>query len=172
MNNGSTIHNAPFAANFFPLHLALLTVGENMMPMGYWTVVSKEPFRFLITMGVGNHSLGLLQKYQEAALHFMPWSDRERVVRAGWISGRDMNKAERLGFTLRPAEKLQHTKLVDGADTVFEMTVYQKLPDISREFLPYVMDVVAIRGTEHRDPILFLTRKDFARLGDNWRFRK
>ena len=50
----------PFAAKFFPLHLALLTVGENMMPMGYWTVVSKDPFRFLISMGVGNYSLEIM----------------------------------------------------------------------------------------------------------------
>ena len=172
MNSGSTAHNVPFTANFFPLHLALLTVGENMMPMGYWTVVSKEPFRFLISMGVGNHSLSLLQKYKEAALHFMPWSERERVVRAGWISGRDMNKAERLGFSLRPAEKLQHTKIIEGANTVFELTVYKELSDISREFLPQVMDVVAVHGARHSDPILFLTRKDFASLGERWRFQK
>ena len=52
-----------------------------MMPLGYWTVVSKDPFRFLISMGVGNHTLKLLKEYQEAALHFMSWSDREQVVR-------------------------------------------------------------------------------------------
>lgn len=75
-----------FSTGYFPLHLGLLSVGENIMPMGYWTVISKEPFRFLISMGVGNHSPLLLKKYQEAALHFMPWSDRERVVRAGHLS--------------------------------------------------------------------------------------
>ncbi len=165
-------HNVPFTANFFPLHLALLTVGENMMPMGYWTVVSKDPFRFLISMGVGNHSLSLLQTHKEAALHFMPWSDREKVVRAGWISGRDLKKAERLGFNLHPAEKLQDTKLVEGADTIFELKVFKELPDISREFLPFVMDVVAVHGILHKDPILFLSRKDFAAMGDRWRFQK
>lgn len=172
MSSGTAASNAPFEANYFPLHLALLTVGENMMPMGYWTVVSKEPFRFLISMGVGNHSLGLLQKYKEAALHFMPWSEREKVVRSGWLSGRDMNKAERLGFTLIQADKLQQTKIIDGADTVFELTVFKELPDISREFIPYVMDVVAVHGSTHRDPILLLSRKDFATMGDRWRFLK
>lgn len=83
-----------------------------------------------------------------------------------------MNKAERLGFALSPAEKLQHTKLVEGADSVFELTLFQELPDISREFLPIVMDVVAIHGAKHRDPILFLSRKDFATIGDRWRFQK
>jgi len=162
----------PFAAKFFPLHLALISVGENMMPLGYWTVVSKDPFRFLISMGVGNHSLKLLKDYQEAALHFMPWSDRERVVRAGWLSGRDMNKAEALGFRLLPAEKLEHTHLIEGADTTFELRVFKELPDLSREFVPYVMDVVAIHGTRHNDPILFLSRKDFATSGERWKYQK
>lgn len=162
----------PFAAKFFPLHLALLTVGENMMPLGYWTVVSKDPFRFLISMGVGNHTLKLLKEYQEAALHFMPWSDRQRVVRAGWLSGRDMNKAEQLGFRLLPSEKLEHTSLIEGADTTFELKVFKELADLSREFVPYVMDVVAIHGTRHRDPILFLSRKDFATLGERWKYQK
>lgn len=172
MQSTSTSDNAPFSDKFFPLHLMLLTVGENMMPMGYWTVISKEPFRFLISMGVGNHTLLLLKKYGEAALHFMPWGERERVVRAGWISGRDANKAERLGFTLCPAERLHHTKLIDGADTVFETIVHKELPDLSREFVPYILDVVAVHGTVHKAPILFNSRKDFATLGETWKFRK
>jgi flavin reductase (DIM6/NTAB) family NADH-FMN oxidoreductase RutF len=65
--------SAPFADKFFPLHLSLVSVGDNMLPMGYWTVVSKDPFRFIISMGVGNHSLSLIRKYQEAVIHFMPW---------------------------------------------------------------------------------------------------
>ena len=83
-----------------------------------------------------------------------------------------MNKAERHEFSLRPAEKLQNTKLVEGADTIFELKVFQELLDISREFLPFVTDVVAVHGIQHRDPILFLSRKDFAALGDHWRFQK
>lgn len=143
-----------------------------MLPMGYWTVISKDPFRFLISMGAGNYSLGLLRKYEEAAIHFMPWTERERVVRAGWLSGRDMNKAERLGFSLRPADKLIHTKLIEGADTIFETVVYKELPDISREFAPFVLDVVAVHGSRHKAPILFLSRKDFATLGESWKFKK
>ena len=62
--------NAPFNARFFPQQILLLAVGENIMPMGYWMVISKNPFRFLICLEVSNHSLKLLRKYQEAALHF------------------------------------------------------------------------------------------------------
>lgn len=166
---------ASFNARFFPQHILLLTVGDNMMPMGYWTVISKSPFRFLICMGVGNHSLTLLKKYKEAALHFMPWTDKERVVRAGYISGRDVNKAEELGFALRPAEKLQHTSLIDGADTIYETVLYQELPDLSTEFVLYVMNVVTTHGKKRpiqRQPIFYLSGDDFATTGENWRHKR
>ncbi len=166
---------APFNARFFPQHVLLLTVGDNMMPMGYWTVISKSPFRFLICMGVGNHSLTLLKKYQEAALHFMPWTDRERVVRAGYISGRDGNKAEALGFTLQSAQKLAHTRLVEGADVVYETVVQQELPNLSTEFALYVMDVVATQGKTRplkRQPIFYLSGDDFTTAGEQWRYQR
>lgn len=166
--------NAPFNANFFPQHVLLLTVGENMIPMGYWTVISKEPFRFLICMQVGNYTLQLLRQYREAAVHFMPWRVREKVVRAGYISGRDHNKAEALGFTLLPAAKLQHTRLVEGAEITYETILYRELTElVSREFVPFVLDVVAAHGKkrpQQKEPILYLSHKDFATLGERWRY--
>jgi flavin reductase (DIM6/NTAB) family NADH-FMN oxidoreductase RutF len=166
--------SAPFDANFFPQQVLLLTVGENMMPMGYWTVISKEPFRFLICMQLGNYSLELLREYGEAALHFMPWSERERVAKAGHISGRDGPKAPRLGFDLIPAQKLERTKLVKGADLVYESILLQELEGLSHEFALFVLDVVATNGAINplrRDPILYLSQKDFARMGEKYRYR-
>ena len=168
------VKNARFSSMFFPLHLSLLTVGDNMMPIGYWTVVSKNPFRFYLSMGVGNHSLILLKKNKEAALHFMPWSEKERVVRAGYLSGRDVNKAETLGFTLKSAQVLERTKLVEGADSVFELSVHSELKNISREFAPFIMDVVAVHGEINplaREPIIFLSEDHFGTLGERWEYR-
>jgi flavin reductase (DIM6/NTAB) family NADH-FMN oxidoreductase RutF len=167
--------SAAFNSRFFPQHVTLLTFGENMMPMGYWTVISKEPFRFLLCMQLGNYTLNLLRKYQEAALNFMPWVDRERVVRAGHLSGRDGSKAERLGYTLRPAEVLQHTMLVEGAENIFETVVYKELEGLSREFGLFVVDVVAAHRTVRptkTSPILYLSQQDFATLGERWRYLK
>jgi len=174
MLHGDPEPTAAYAATYFPMHIALLSVGENVMPIGNWTVISKNPFRFLIAMEAGNHSLILLKKYKEAALHFMPWGERERVIRAGYLSGRDVNKAEFLGFKLKPAEKLDHTRLVEGAEHIFELVVLQELKGLSREFVPFVMDVVAVHGEARmldRQPILFMSDKDFATLGEGWRYR-
>jgi len=30
-----------FNTKFFPQHVTLVTVADNMIPMGYWTVISK-----------------------------------------------------------------------------------------------------------------------------------
>ncbi|MBE2200420.1 MAG: flavin reductase [Anaerolinea sp.] len=167
--------HAPFNAGFFPQHVALVSIGNNMLPMGYWTVISKEPFRFLICMGVGNYSLQLLRELGEAAVHFMPWSQREQVVRAGYISGREGDKAKRLGFTWLPANQLQQTKLIAGAETIYETTVFRELTELaSREFVPFVLDVVAIHGIsrpQQKSPIIYLSHKDFATLGERWRYR-
>lgn len=168
----ATPNTAPFNTKFFPQHVTLLSTGHNMMPMGYWTVISKDPFRFLICMQLGNYSLGLIRENREAALHFFPWQDRERVVKAGYISGRDGCKAERLEFTLRPAEKLGRTKLVDGFDSAYETVVYRELEGLSAEFAIFVLDVVATHGVikpVRRVPITFLSLKDFATLGEKWR---
>ena len=175
MTNQATNHSVPYNTQYFPLHLAFLTVGENMMPIAHWMVISKEPFRFLIAMQLGNHSLTLLRKHQEAALHFMPWKDRERVVRAGYMSGDFTNKAERLGFTLVEAEKLKTTRLIEGADAVFETVVNQEIPGISREFAPFVLDVVAFHGqvdAAERQPILFMKEYHFSTTDENWRFQR
>jgi len=166
--------SAPFNARFFPQHVLLLSVAENMMPMGYWTVISKEPFRFLICMQLGNYTLELLREYRETAVHFMPWSERERVAKAGHISGRDGSKAPRLGFDLLPAQKLVHTKLVEGADLVYECLVLQELEGLSHEFALFVLDVIATSGDIdplRRNPILYLSQKDFATLGEKYRYR-
>ncbi len=163
-----------FDTKFFPQHVTLVTVADNMMPMGYWTVISKEPFRFLICMQMGNYTFDLIRKYQEAVLHFMPWSERERVARAGNITGRYENKAEKLGFELIPTEKLKHTKMVASADSAYETVVHQELKGLSREFGLFVLDVLAVHGNitpRKRQPILFLSGKDFATLGEKWRYR-
>ena len=164
---------APFSSMYFPLPVALLSVGENIMPMAHWMVVSKDPFRFIIAMGVGNHSLTLIKKHKEAALHFMPWSERQRVVKAGHISGRKLDKAAELGYNLLEAEKLKHTKLVEGADSVFEMVVHMEMFNVSREFIPFIMNVVAVHGSinpQEREPILYLSLEDFATLGERWQY--
>ncbi len=168
----ATPNTAPFNTKFFPQHILLLSTGENMMSMGYWTVISKDPFRFLICMQLGNYSLGLLRKNKEAALHFSPWADRERVVKAGHISGRDGSKAERVGFNLQPAEKLGTTKLVEGFDSAYETVVYKEIEGLSAEFAIFLLDVVATHGVVrpvHRQPITFLSLKDFATLGERWK---
>ena len=175
MSNQPPNPSVPYNTQYFPLHLAFLTVGENMMPIAHWMVISKEPFRFLIAMQLGNRSLTLLRKHKEAALHFMPWSDRERVVRVGYMSAEFTNKAERLGYSLAPAEKLQATKLVEGADAVFETVVFQELSGISHEFAPFVLDVVAFHGhldAAESQPILFMKEYHFATTDENWRFQR
>ena len=105
----------------------------------------------------------------------MPWSERQRVVDAGHISGRDGDKAAKLGFDLYPAEQLKQTRLVRGAGATYELVLNRELMRLSREFAIFVMDVVAAHDefnpTDHQ-PILFLSLDDFATLGQRWEHKK
>jgi flavin reductase (DIM6/NTAB) family NADH-FMN oxidoreductase RutF len=166
--------NAHYRSSFYPMHLALLTVGQNLMPVAWWTPISKDPFRFLIAMDMRNHSLELLRTHGEAALHFMPWQDRKRVVRAGYQTGAEINKAAALHFRLAPASKLKTTRRIEGALSTFELTVAQELGGMSGDHVPFVMDVVHVHTQERpssAEPILFLGHRDFATVGDRFRFK-
>ncbi len=93
------------------MHLTLLCVQKNFMPMAWWMPVSKEPFKFLIAVGPKNYTLELLRTYSEACLCFLPWSER------------------------------RHTHLPKAV------------------------------GNPRENPILFLGYRDFATLGEKWRFK-
>ena len=165
---------AEYRSSFYPKHLALLAVGRNVMPLAWWTPVSKEPFRLLIAMDRRNHSLDLLRTYGEAALHLMPWHDRNRVVHAGYASGRTVDKAQELGFRFERADKLQHTGIVQGAYSAFELTVLSEMDDAQADHVTFTFEVVAVHTAQHpRDgePILFLGGHNFATLGEHWKFR-
>ena len=78
-------------------------------------------------------------------------------------------------YKLLDADKLEHTKLVEGADCIFETIVNQELKKLSREFAIFVLDVVATHGTllpTERVPILYLSDKDFTTVGENWKYQR
>ena len=161
-----------YFSGFYPMHLALLVVGDNPLPIAWWTPISKEPFRFLIAMDRRNWSLGLLREKREAALHFFDFGEAERVVRAGHSSGARVDKVERFGFSLRPAERLATTRIVEGARCAFELTVVRELDEPEGDHVPFVCDVVHVHRGErdaNSEPILFLGFHDFATLGPRTR---
>ena len=163
-----------YYSGFYPMHLALLTVASNLMPMAWWTPISKEPFRLLIAMDRKNHTLSLLREHREAVLNFLPWTERERVVRAGYLTGRKVRKTERLGFHLTPAQVLKHTGVVEGIGAAFELVVVAEIEEPTGDHVPFICDVVHVhrrRRPALGEPILFLGYRDFATLGERWRFR-
>lgn len=153
------------------MHLGLLSVGRNFMPLAWWTPVSKEPFRFLLAIDRKNHTLLLLRELGEAALSFLPWEERAWVVRSGYLSGRRVDKASRLGVALRPARRLQRTAVPEKALAVFELAVREWPADGDHAL--FLGDVLHVEGSPEarRRPILFLGFRDFATLSEPWRYR-
>jgi flavin reductase (DIM6/NTAB) family NADH-FMN oxidoreductase RutF len=164
-----------YCSSFYPMHLALLAVERNVMPLAWWTPISKDPFRFAFAMDIENHTLILLRQYCEAVLHFMPWHMRQTVAQAGYISGARIDKARQLGLHFRPAEKLRHTVIIEGAYRAYELVTVVEMPDLSADHVLFVMEVVATHSEWQPDqdaPILFCGFDRFATLGERWRFRR
>ena len=65
----------------------------------------------------------------------------DMVVRAGHMSGRDVNKVAKIGFVFKPVEKLQNTRLVAGFEVVFEMVVWKELEGLATDHAQFVFDV-------------------------------
>lgn len=163
-----------YYAGYYPMHLGLLSVADNVMPIAWWTPVSKDPFRFLLAIDRRNHTLALLRDRREAVLHFFPFAERERIVRAGYCTGRRRRKAEHLGWTLRPAVRLAGTRMVEGADAAFELVVASEIEAPAGDHVPFVCDVVHVhrnRRPARGSPLLFLGWRDFATLGERARVR-
>ncbi len=159
---------------FYPKHLGVVSVASNFFPVAWWTPISKQPFRFLIAVDRRNYSLELIRQNREAALHFFPFAEREWVVRAGYMSGRHRDKAARLKVALVPAVRLQATRLLAGAEATFEMVLREELAADDADHAAFVFDVVHThRGKRPATgaPLLFLGYRDFASLGERWRFR-
>ena len=165
---------ARYYSAFYPMHLALMAVGDNVFPVAWVTPVSKDPFRFIAAIDRSNYSLELLNRHREAILHYFDWSDRERIVRAGYSSGRRRDKKKRLGFVLEPAAALTTTGRVSGALAAFELRVIHEVDASDGDHAVFLFDVVHVhrgRRPAQEHPLLFLGYRDFATLGDRWRFR-
>jgi hypothetical protein len=55
------------------------------------------------------------------------------------------------------------------------MVVFKELDGLSWEFAIYVFDIIATHGKYRpvdRQPILFLSLKDFATLSETWKYQK
>ena len=165
---------ARYYSGFYPMHLGLLAVASNVMPIAWWTPISKEPFRFLLAIDRKNHSLELLRQHHEAVLHFLPFDQRASVIRAGYVSGRRTRKTERLGFHTRASETLRDTVVIEGADAAFELTLVSEIEQPLGDHVPFIFDVSHVhrlRRPASGRPLLFLGYRDFATLGDRDRFR-
>ncbi|MGB2911608.1 MAG: hypothetical protein WBB55_13575 [Anaerolineales bacterium] len=55
------------------------------------------------------------------------------------------------------------------------MVVFKELDGLSREFAIYVFDIIATHGKYRpadRQPIMYLSLKDFATLSETWKYQK
>jgi hypothetical protein len=75
--------------------------------MALWSPVRGMPSGYVVE--AKNQTLNLLRQHPEAVLNFLPWSERGRVVRAGYLTGRKIKRAQRLGPRFHQHGALHHS---------------------------------------------------------------
>lgn len=159
-----------YYSGFYPMHLGLLSVATNLFPVAWWTPLSKQPFRLLVAVDRRNYSLELVRQHGEAALHFFPYTERQRIIRAGYLSGRSYTRLQS-----HPGHAPCSDAHTSGCRRDLRDDVRRELADSDGDHAPFIFDVVYVhRGTRPCDrlsPLLFLGFRDFATLGERWRFR-
>ena len=145
--------------------------------MGLTAILEGRPlFRYLTpveNLMAAGHRLPpkALKEGMEEVFARFPRLYERRHEQAGYLSGGRVDKALRLGVPLRPACCLDHTLVPEGALAVYEMRVSEWPWDGDHAL--FMGEVVHVEGSAEAKerPILFLGFRDFATLGERWRFR-
>ena len=76
---------------------------QNIMTMGWYTVMEFVPSLIGCMITASNYSFGLISKSRECVINIPSSALAKKVVAVGNCSGADTDKFKRIGFTAEPA---------------------------------------------------------------------
>ena len=114
----------------YPKIVAMITSGtfenSNVMPATWNTPVSMDPPLFAVAVAPIRFTFKLIEEHGEFGLNFLPFEKAELVYKAGYTSGKDVDKFEELGLTRIKAKKIK-APLLSEAITAIECKVINKV---------------------------------------------
>ena len=122
----------PIIEHFYPWPIVLVSCVDqagkpNLITIGACSVTSAHPPIFGIAVGSKQYSLGLIQATGDFGVN-LPDTDQLRATDlCGSLSGRQLNKFERAGFTPQPSSAIK-SPLVVECPVSFECKVTHDLP--------------------------------------------
>ena len=90
----------------FPQTVAFIGVGKNVMPAAWHTPISAQPPLYGILIAPKRYTFDLLQKESGFTVNFLEHNKAPASAQTGSISGRDIDKLEKLNIVYSKAEKV------------------------------------------------------------------
>ncbi len=109
------------------------------MPATWNTPVSMDPPLFAVAIAPIRYTYKLVEEYGEFGINFLPFEKAELVYRAGYTSGRNIDKFEELGLTRVKPKKIK-TPLLGEAITAIECRVLNKIE--TGDHILYICEVL------------------------------
>ena len=119
----------------------------NLMAVSWWTYLSNHPVKIGACLSNKGFSGGNIRANGEFALNLVDETMKQKALDCGRCSGRDTDKAQKLGIELVDA-KVIAPKVVEASKLVFECRLSDTLAVGDHTF--FVADVVAIYGDESK----------------------
>jgi len=115
----------------YPESVVLITTADgrgrtNIMSVGWYTIVSSEPWMFLVGIDSGAFTYDLIRKTREFNVAFPDETMAAAVLLAGTVHGHQRNKLEETGLRTQPAIKIK-APLIAKAVANFECRLVKTL---------------------------------------------
>ncbi len=140
----------------YPEPVVLVTSGDirtraNVMAVGWYTLVSSEPWMFLIGVDTGAFTHDLIRKYREFTVAFPSESMSRSVHFAGTVHGHRRDKIREAQLAIQPATQIRAPLIADAVAN-FECRLVRTLhPGDCPLFMGEIVAAhVARQSTRHR----------------------
>lgn len=128
-----------------PNPFALITSGKgeesNIMALSWWTFVSNRPPMLAVCLSSKGYTHELIDDTGEFGVHLVGDEFREKALKCGQCSGKNIDKIKELEFSMRDADQIR-TKLISGCIAALECRTVSKT-EVADHFL-YIAEIVRI----------------------------
>lgn len=138
-----------------PRTTALLTCGNNIMPLSSHMPVSKSPFRYAVAVRKENYTHHLLKRHREFALNFLDFSHQDAYQMSGELHGEDIDKFKRCGLTPKQAITIE-TTLIQEAYMIYECTLLDIISYGDYDLFISDVNIILNKDIKTVKPTLFL----------------
>jgi len=138
-----------------PRLAALLTCGNNIMPLAWHMPVSKSPFRYAVAVRSENHTHELLKKNREFAINFLDISYQYAYQVCGEVHGDNVDKFKLSGLHKKSASSIEST-LIEEAYMIYECTLIDIINYGDHDIFIADVNLILNKETKDVEPTLFM----------------